>query len=78
VTGAGVVEAGGEIDDEAHLPANSQDPADHAVAMRRLAGTRQGHEVLHLPHALGHQEARDEDVGVGEIQLLGAPVVAVG
>ena len=31
-------------------------PANHAVAMRRFAGPRRGHEVLHLPHSVGHQE----------------------
>ena len=46
--------------------------------MRHLAGARRRHEVLHLPHPVGHQEARDEDVGVGEVELLGAPAVAVG
>ena len=78
VAGARVVEARGDVDDEAHLPAHGEYPADHAVAVRRLAGTRRGHEVLHLPHSVGHQEARDEDVGVGEVELLGAPAVAVG
>ena len=78
VAGARVVEARGDVDDEAHLPAHGEDPADHAVAVRRLAGARRGHEVLHLPHSVGHQEARDEDVGVGEVELLGAPAVAVG
>jgi hypothetical protein len=46
--------------------------------MRCIARPRRGHEVLHLPHAVGHQEARDEDVGIGEIELLGAPAIAVG
>ena len=78
VAGARVVEARGDVDDEAHLPAHGDHPADHAVAVRRLAGTRRRHEVLHLPHSVGHQEARDEDVGVGEVELLGAPAVAVG
>jgi hypothetical protein len=33
---------------------------------------------LHLAYSVGHQEARDKDIGVGEVELLGAPVVAVG
>ena len=78
VAGARVVEARGDVDDEAHLPAHGEHPADHAVAVRRLAAARRGHEVLHLPHSVGHQEARDEDVGVGQVELLGAPAVAVG
>ena len=73
-----VVEARGDVDDESHLPAYGEYPADHAVPVRRLAGTRWGHEVLHLPDSLGHQEARDQDVGVGEVELLGAPPLAGG
>ena len=78
MAGARVVEAWRDVDDEAHLPAHGEDSADHAVAVRGLPGARRGHEVLHLPNALGHQEARDEDVGVGQVELLGAPPVAVG
>jgi hypothetical protein len=78
VAGARVVEARGDVDDEAHLPAHGEDPADYAVAVRCLTATRRGHEVLHLPHSVGHQEARDEDVGVGEVEQLGAPAVAFG
>ena len=74
---AGVVEARGDVDDETHVPTHGKYPADHAVATRRPAGPRR-HEVLHLRHPIGHQEARDEDVGVGQVQLLGAPALAVG
>ena len=35
VARARVVEARGDVDDEAHLPAHGEDPADHAVAVRR-------------------------------------------
>ena len=31
---------------------------------------RGDHEVLHLTHSIRHQEARDQDIGVGEIELL--------
>ena len=34
------------------------------------------HEVLHLPHAVGREEARDEDVRVREVELLRRPLVA--
>lgn len=54
VAGARVVKPRGDVDDEAHLPAHGEYSADHAVALRRLAGTRRGHEVLHLPHSAGH------------------------
>jgi hypothetical protein len=72
VAGARVVEARGDVDDEAHLPSHRHHPADQAARMRG------DHEVLHLPHSAGHQEARDEDVGVGQVELLGLPAVAVG
>jgi hypothetical protein len=78
VAGARVVEARRDLDDEADLPAHGEYPADHAVAMGRLAAARRGHEVLHLADSFGHQEARDQDVGVGEVELLGGPAVAVG
>ena len=78
VAGARVVEARGDVDDQAHLPAHRQYPADQAVPVRRRAGTRRGHEVLHLTDAAGHQEARDENVRVGQVELLGAPALALG
>jgi hypothetical protein len=77
MAGPRVVEARGDVDDEAHLLSHGEHPADHAVAVRRLAGARGRHEVLHLAHSVGHQEAGDEDVGVGEVELLGGPAVAV-
>jgi hypothetical protein len=70
VTGARVVKARSDIDDEAHLAAHRHHPADQAARMRR------DHEVLHLAHSVGHQEARDQDIGVGEIELFGGPAVA--
>jgi hypothetical protein len=39
VAGARVVEARGDVNDEAHLPAHGEDPADHGVAVCCLAGT---------------------------------------
>ncbi len=73
---ARVVEARGDVDDELHLPTYREYSTDDAVPMRRPAGTRWRHEVLHLPDSLGHQEARDQDIGVGEVELLGAPGLA--
>ena len=64
VAGAGVVETRSDVDREAHLPAHRKHPPDHAVPVHRHTVT-QGHEVLHLPHPAGHQEAGDEDVCVG-------------
>jgi hypothetical protein len=77
VAGARVVKARRDVDDKANPSAHGQYPADHAVAVRRRAGTRRGHEVLHLPDPVGRQEAGDEDVGVGQVELPGAPAVTV-
>jgi hypothetical protein len=38
-----VVEAQGDVDDEAHLPAHGEHPADHAVAVSGRTRTRRGH-----------------------------------
>jgi hypothetical protein len=51
VAGAPVIEARGDVDDESHLPAYGDDPADDAVPVCRFAGTRWGHEVLYLAYA---------------------------
>ena len=48
------------------------------MAMCRSAAPRRRHEILHLADAVRHQEMGDEDVGVGEVELLGAPTVAAG
>jgi hypothetical protein len=61
---ARVVKARGDVDNETHLASHRNHAADHAVAVHRFAGMRWRHEVLHFPHSLGHQEARDQDIGV--------------
>ncbi len=53
--------------------ANKTDQAVNAVAVR---GRADGHEVDDLAHAVGRQEARDEHVGVGPVELLGRQSVA--
>ncbi len=74
---ARVVEARSDLDYEARLAAHGGYPANQPVAMLPLAGVRRGHEVLHLPHSLWHEEARDENVGVGQVELLRGPAIAV-
>src|SRR5262249_44431720 len=37
-----------------------------------------GHEVLHLADALRREEARDQDVGIGNVELLGRAVLDRG
>ena len=74
VLGPGVVEAGLALEHEGHLAAHADHAPREPAAVGRVAVD--GHEVLHLAHAVGRQEAGDEDVGVGEVELLGG--VAVG
>ena len=78
VAGPCVVETWGDVDDEAHLPADSDDSADDAVMVRRFARSRRGHEILHLTHSVAHEEPSDEHIGVRKVELFGAPPVAVG
>jgi hypothetical protein len=78
VAGTRVVEPRGDVDDETHLPTHGEDSADHAVPVCRVAGRWRGHEVVHFAHSVGRQEAGDQHVGVGEVELLGVPAVAVG
>ena len=65
---AAVVEPGPALEHERHLAAHRDHPAQELAAVLRVAVDR--HEVLHLAHAVGRQEARDEDVRVGEVELL--------
>ena len=45
------------------------------MAVRRHLGVVDRHEVLHLADAVLGEEARDQDVGVREVELLGVPVL---
>ena len=63
VGGAGVVKTRSDVDRETHLPAHGKYSPHHAVPVCRYTITRE-HEVLHLPHPAGREEARDQDVGV--------------
>ena len=65
---AAVVEPGPALEHERHLAAHRDHPAQELAAVLRVAVDR--HEVLHLAHAVGRQEARDEDVRVREVELL--------
>ena len=74
VLGARVVEARLHLDLEAHVTAHDDHAPDQPVpvhALLHLALDR--HEVLHLPHPLVGEEARDQDVRVREVELLGLP-----
>jgi hypothetical protein len=43
--------------------------------MRAVDQLPDRHEVLYLAHAVGSEEASDENVGVGEIELLRRPAL---
>src|ERR1700759_2965689 len=43
-----------------------------------IPGARDRHEILDFAHAVGAQEAGDQDVGVGEVELLARPPAASG
>ena len=66
---AAVVEARLHVEAEADLAADADDASDEAVPVRCCAALDR-HEVLHLAYAVRCQETRDQDVRVGEVQLL--------
>ena len=78
VLGAPVVEARLHLDAEVHRPAHDHDAAHEPVAVLRDVRVVDRHEVLHLADPALGEEARDEDVRVGEVELLRVPVVGVG
>ena len=73
VLGAAVVKARRALQLEAHLTAHRDDPAHQSLAMLAVDRLRDRHEVLDLAHTVSSQEASDQNVGVGEVQLLGRP-----
>ncbi len=64
---ARVVEAGPALEPEAHLAAHRHHLAHQPAGVARIAVD--GHEVVHLADAVRRQEAGDEDVRVGEVEL---------
>ena len=76
VTRPRIVKARRNVDDEAHLAAHGQHAADDALPVRPAAVRR--HEVLDLADPVGHQEASDQHVCVGQVELLGAPAILLG
>ena len=58
VPGASVVEARGDMDDEAHLPTHGEHAADHAVALHWLAAPRG--RYFRLPDVTRQNNARGE------------------
>ncbi len=55
---------------EPHPPADAQHAANQPVTVRSRKELTDRHEILDLPDSGGSQEARDQHVGVGQVQLL--------
>jgi hypothetical protein len=72
VVRARVVEGGPALDVEVHPPAHHADVANEPVAG---PGDREyRHEVDDLSHPFRRQEAGEENVGIGQVELLAAGV----
>ncbi len=69
---AGVVEGWAALHLETHRPAHHPHVAHQARAGARPGEDR--HKVDDLGHPLGGEEAREQDVGVGQVELLAALV----
>src|SRR5918994_795316 len=69
-----VVEAQLDLDAEGHLAAHAQQATYQTVGP--VARRSDRHEVLNLSHAMGAQEAGDQDLGIREVELFGRPVRA--
>jgi hypothetical protein len=72
VRAGAVVEPRGDLGPERDRAAHAQHAADQAVPGGRVRFTGHRHEVLDLADALLGVEPGDQDVGVGEVELLGA------
>ena len=70
-----VLEAGLDLDPELQLPANADDAPDEPVPINVSQRLVDRHEVLHLAHPGLGQKAGDEDIRVGEVELLRRPAL---
>jgi len=75
---APVVESRRALQLDVHSPADGHDATDEPLAACSCARLPNRHEVLDFAHSLGREEARDEHVGVGEVQLLGLMISPSG
>src|ERR1051326_8127532 len=73
-----IIEARLDLDSELHCAADRQDATDKSMSMSCRARALNRHEVLHLADSGLGQEARDQHVGVWQVQLLGLPAVDGG
>ena len=71
-----VVEARLDLDTKRHLAAHADDAPDQRG--RGLGPRRDRHEVLHLADAVRGEEARDQNVRVGPVELLRRPFLDGG
>ncbi len=76
--GSSVVEAGRALQHEPHLAPYDPHQTDQQVPIGSDLGFIDRHEVDHFAHPVRCHEPRDQDGGVGEVQLLGHIFLAVG
>ncbi len=62
-----------DLEGKAHLAPDAQHAADDALPMRLATRGVDRHEVLDFADAVRREEARDQDVGVGKVELLARP-----
>ena len=67
---ASVVERRNTFQPELHGAAHHPDSAYQTEVGRNILGIAQGHVVDDLAHPIGGQESGDQDVGIGDVNLL--------
>src|SRR3712207_988890 len=67
---AGVIECRRTLHPEVHLSANHFEPADELVASVTILGHVYRHIVRDLRYPVERKEPRDEDIGVGPVELF--------
>jgi hypothetical protein len=73
-----VVEPRRALQHQPHLAAHAADRADQPVPVARPLGLVDRHEVDHLADTVGGHETGDQVGGLGEVQLPGDAVPALG
>jgi hypothetical protein len=75
---APVVEARLHLYAKRHLSPHDDYAPNQPVWANSLPAAGDGDEVLQLADSIRGEEASDQDVGVGEVELLGGPAAALG
>ena len=67
---AGVIKGGSALDAKLHRPANDVNAAHQPMVTVSVGMLADGHVIGHLSDAIGGQEAGDEHIGAGPVELL--------